>query len=63
LLLGQEARQMQSDYGHPGGGRTLPVAFLARIIHERTPFANNAPAGAGSAAPAGFDPASGGTQG
>ncbi len=31
--------------------------MLARIIHEDTPFVNNAPAGAGSAAPAGFDPA------
>jgi hypothetical protein len=28
---------------------------LARIIHEDTPFVNNAPAGAGSAAPPGFD--------
>ena len=28
---------------------------LARIIHERSVFVNNAPAGAGSAAPAGFD--------
>ncbi len=33
--------------------------ILARIIHEDTPFVNNAPAGAGSAAPAGFDPAAG----
>ncbi|MEE8607157.1 MAG: hypothetical protein V3S55_06120 [Nitrospiraceae bacterium] len=31
--------------------------MLARIIYEDTPFVNNAPAGAGSAAPAGFDPA------
>ncbi len=30
---------------------------LARIIHERSVFVNNAPAGAASAAPAGFDPA------
>ncbi len=29
--------------------------ILARIIHEDTPFVNNAPAGAGSTAPAGFD--------
>jgi hypothetical protein len=28
---------------------------LARIIHGRSVFVNNAPAGAGSAAPAGFD--------
>ena len=31
--------------------------MLARIIHERSVFVNNALAGAGSAAPAGFDPA------
>ncbi len=32
---------------------------LARIIHEYPPFVNNAPAGAGLAAPAGFDPTAG----
>ena len=50
----------------PGGGQgknKIPGApvcrILARIIHERSVFVNNAPAGAGSAAPAGFDPAAG----
>ncbi len=44
----------------PGVGEPLaynPSVPLARIIHERSVFVNNAPAGAGSAAPAGFDPA------
>ncbi len=31
--------------------------LLARIIHERSAFVNNAPTGTASAAPVGFDPA------
>ncbi len=46
---------------HPPGVRKPlphnPSVSLARIIHERSVFVNNAPAGAGSTAPAGFDPA------
>jgi len=48
----------------PIGGWLLALALglpkllaLARIIHERSAFVNNAPTGAASAAPAGFDPA------
>jgi transcriptional regulator with PAS, ATPase and Fis domain len=54
LTSGQDCRGRSKD--HPPSHQTLPDRLcLARIIHERSVFVNNAPAGAGSAAPAGFD--------
>jgi len=54
LMISGEAGNRRSP-GQEGYGKAS--LRVARIIHERSVFVNNAPAGAGSAAPAGFDPA------